>query len=324
MPKLPMRRACRERVLVAQCRRANEGVFFSTARLAIGARSSASAQPIVSRGLKASARAFLFAVGDLERLATHRDEFIDPEARLWGGVDLRAAKQVALLEQLLSHRESFPFPKHPEAGWRYYWDNDYFRFADGFALAALLADYRPARIVEVGSGFTTALMLDISARVGFPTKLTSIEPFPERLLELLRPEDVGSVQIIAQRVQDVPTLLFEELEANDFLFIDSSHVAKAGSDVAEIFLRILPRLRPGVIVHFHDVFYPHVYPEAWLRDGCAWNEGLFLRVFLQFNHAFEVMLFNPFVAIQARDRLAALLSLFLEDTGGSLYLRRVH
>ena len=171
--------------------------------------------------------------------------------------------------------------------------------------------------------FTTALMLDVFERLGLPTKLTSIEPFPERLPGLLRPDDGGRVQIIERRVQDVPVSVFDELEENDFLFIDSSHVAKAGSDVAEIFLRILPRLPRGVIVHFHDVFYPHVYPEAWLREGCAWNEGLFLRVFLQFNRAFQVILFNPFLAIQARERLAAELPQFLEDTGGSIYLRRV-
>src|SRR5688572_5417714 len=69
---------------------------------------------------------------DLERLQTHREEFIDSEARLWSGVNLRAGEQVALLEQLIGHRESFPFPQHAANGWRYYWDNPYFRFADGF------------------------------------------------------------------------------------------------------------------------------------------------------------------------------------------------
>jgi hypothetical protein len=100
-------------------------------------------------------------------------------------------------------------------------------------------------------------------------------------------------------------------------------VAKVGSDVADVFLRVLPRLKPGVLVHFHDIFYPGVYPEGWLRQGCAWNEGLFLRAFLQFNRAFEVLWFNAFIGHTCREQLAASLPLFLTDTGGSIYLRRV-
>jgi len=259
---------------------------------------------------------------DLQRLATHPEEFIDSHARLWAGIDLRLPAQLQFIEQLLATGLPFNLPKKSEAGWRYYWDNDYFRYSDGFALAALLQHFRPARIVEVGSGFSTALMLDVAQRLRLDFQLSAIDPFPERLQGLLRVNEAFNVRIIARRVQDLPTSLFEELQQNDFLFVDSSHVAKVGSDVPEIFFRLLPALRPGVIVHFHDIFYPHAYPEKWLREGCAWNEGFILRAFLQFNRTFEVVLFNPFIALHAREKLSAAVPHFLEDTGGSIYLRR--
>jgi hypothetical protein len=260
---------------------------------------------------------------DLERMATHPEEFVDSAARLWGGVDLRLSAQLELLEQLLVRGLPFTLPQKPERGWRYHWDNEYFRFADGFSLAALLQHFRPARIVEVGSGFSTALMLDVAERLGLDFALTSIDPFPDRLRGLLAGAGSGKTRILEQRVQEVPACVFDELQKDDFLFVDSSHVAKVGSDVAEIFLRVLPSLSPGVIIHFHDIFYPQAYPTGWLREGCAWNEGLILRAFLQFNRAFEVVLFNPFIAMQARERLASAAPHFLAATGGSIYLRRV-
>jgi hypothetical protein len=260
---------------------------------------------------------------DLERFATHAEEFLDPNARLWGGVDLCGAKQTALLEEFVNRGLPFALPSEPEAGWRYYSKNEYFRFGDGFSLASMLQDFRPRRIVEIGSGFSTALLLDAAQRLGLALQLTAIEPFPKRLRELLRTDDTVDIRILEQRVQDVSQTVFDELAANDLLFIDSSHVAKVGSDVAEIFLRILPGLQPGVIVHFHDIFFPEAYPEMWLRDGCAWNEGLFLRAFLQFNRAFEIVLFNAFVAQHARERLEPMLPRFFAHPGGSMYLRRL-
>src|SRR6185295_14291779 len=118
-----------------------------------------------------------------------------------------------------------------------------------------------------------------------------IEPYPDLVKRLLRPDDFDRVQFIRSLVQDVPLKIFDVLEANDILFIDSSHVCKVGSDVYHELFRILPRLRPGVIIHFHDIFWPFEYPEDWLREGRAWNELYLMRAFLQHNEAYEILLF---------------------------------
>jgi hypothetical protein len=112
------------------------------------------------------------------------------------------------------------------------------------------------------------------------------------------------------------------LEANDILFIDSSHVSKAGSDVNHLFFTVLPRLKPGVLVHVHDVFYPFEYPLGWLRQGRAWNELYLLRAFLQYNTAFEMLFFNSFLWKHHKEQLAAKLPRMATNPGGSIWLRK--
>jgi hypothetical protein len=129
-------------------------------------------------------------------------------------------------------------------------------------------------------------------------------------------------ELIESDVQDVPLTRFEGLEANDVLFIDSSHVIKAGSDVVFLLSQVLPSLRPGVLIHFHDIFWPFEYPEEWLRGGRAWNEAYALRAFLQFNSRFEIVFFNSYLGIHEADALRFHLPLFLRNPGGSIWLRK--
>ena len=175
----------------------------------------------------------------------------------------------------------------------------------------LLLPVKPRRIVEVGSGFSSAVMLDTLERVEGSAALTFIEPHPDRLYSLLSPQDRPTTTVVAKQVQEVPLALFDELEAQDVLFIDSSHVCKIGSDVAFLLLRVLPRLKRGVLVHFHDVFYPFTYPDSWIREGRAWNEALFLRTLLMGNAMFQIVAFNSYAACSFaevfRDRFPAFL-----------------
>src|SRR5450756_1321944 len=121
-------------------------------------------------------------------------------------------------------------------------------------------------------------------------RLTFIEPYPGRLRSLLRAEDAKSCTIVEKTVQNADLNLFTALEAGDILFIDSSHVSKAGSDVNYLLFEIFPRLKPGVWIHIHDIFSGFEYPDAWLKEGRAWNEDYIIRAFLQFNDSFEIML----------------------------------
>jgi hypothetical protein len=154
------------------------------------------------------------------------------------------------------------------------------------------------------------------------TAFTFVEPHPERLESLASAADLATHRLVRAAVQDVPQSLFDCLEANDFLFIDSSHVVKVGSDVGHLLTHVLPRLNDDVIVHFHDVFWPFEYPEQWFAEGRAWNEDYVLRAFLQFNERFEILLFNSYLAVHHSRSLQQHLPLALEDPGGSLWLRK--
>jgi len=111
-------------------------------------------------------------------------------------------------------------------------------------------------------------------------------------------------------------------EANDVLFIDSSHVGKAGSDVNCLLFDILPSLRSGVHVHFHDVLHPFEYPLDWFEAGRAFNEAYLVRAFLSFNEAFRIVLFNTFLEHFHECRFAERMPLCLRNTGGSLWVAR--
>ena len=241
----------------------------------------------------------------------------------WEHVELRPKEQRLYYEDLLERFPPLPFPPQKTEGYRYFTENSFFNFSDAFALSGILRKEQPRRIIEVGSGYSTAVMLDTLAQTQGSAELTLIEPYPARLFSLLSAEDKASTRIFPNRIQEVPFWLFDELEAQDILFIDSSHVAKIGSDVTLILLQILPRLKRGVLVHFHDIFYPFSYPLNWIREGRAWNESIFLRAFLSGNVNFETVAFNSFAGHSFPELFHDRLGDFLKDTGGSIWLRKV-
>ncbi|BDB63829.1 hypothetical protein T36_0273 [Helicobacter cinaedi] len=155
--------------------------------------------------------------------------------------------------------------------------------------------------------------------------ITHIEPYPALLHSLLHQSDIDSpfTRILPNRLQEIDLSIFEELEANDILFIDSTHISKINSDVNRIFFEILPRLKRGVHIHFHDIFYPFSYPNDWLRDKNSWNETYLLRAFLSFNTAFEIVFFNTCLNHLHKDEFAAALPLSQKNTGGSIWLKRL-
>lgn len=247
--------------------------------------------------------------------------FADPPPTL-PGIDMNAEAQFALVQELQAFYAEMPFPRVKSDGTRYWFDNWAFSYADAIFLYSMLRHLRPQRVIEIGSGFSSAAMLDTNERfLDRATALTFIDPDPSTVRALLKPDD--QAEIVASPLQDVPLERFDALEANDILFVDSTHVAKTGSDVNRILFDILPRLKPGVYVHFHDMFYPFEYPKEWVYEGRAWNEDYFVRAFLEFNHAFEIALFGTYLVRFHRDWFARWMPLVLENPGGALWLRRV-
>ena len=238
------------------------------------------------------------------------------------GVDLRVGDQLANFRELARLSREAPIPATPTATSRYGTDNLNYGVGDASMLQSMLRRLRPRRYLEVGSGWSTALALDTSENfLGGTMSVTAIEPYPELLMSCLRAGD--PVEVLAQRVQEVPLSRFRELEANDVLFIDSSHVLKTASDVHYLFTSVLPTLAPGVYVHIHDMFWPFEYLRHWIEEGRAWNECYLVHAFLLYNDTFSIELFNHYLAVCHREVIATELPAMLENTGGALWLRRV-
>lgn len=247
---------------------------------------------------------------------------LDSAGTLWRHVDLCPDVQSQTLEQI-GRNPPPEFPETKTEGWRYYAKNDYYGYGSAAILAGMMQIYRPKRVVEVGSGFSSAAMLDTAECNGWDTRFTFIEPDPNRLKSLLRREDVDRVRIIEQPVQRVGLEVFQELERSDLLFIDSSHVIKPGSDLADLFFRVMPALKKGCLVHFHDIFYPEIYPREWMLKGISWNETFLLRAFLLFNESFKVVLFNQYAQKEFREALAAWSPRVADGEMSSIWIQRV-
>lgn len=240
------------------------------------------------------------------------------------GIDLRGLEQVELVDNLIPHCDDHPFSEEPDPSLRYHFANPFFSFGDGLMLHGLLRHLAPRQLIEVGSGHSSALILDTNEHyLGNRIQTTFIEPHPERLNELLRTGDREVATIIAARAQEADLELFNRLEAGDVLFIDSSHVCKVGSDVNLLILHVLPRLARGVVVHFHDIFYPFEYPKSWLLEGRFWTEAYLLRAFLSMNPGFRILLWNSYLAHFHSAAIAAKMPLWSRNPGGSIWIERL-
>jgi hypothetical protein len=238
-------------------------------------------------------------------------------------IKLNEQGQFELLNEYVQFYKDLPFPEKQEPDCRYYLDNEWYSGADAIFLYSFLRKHKPKRIIEVGSGFSSAVMLDTIDRFfSLRPEITFIEPYPDRLKALLRSDDEDQIKIIAKKIQEVPSALFSSLESGDFLFIDSSHVVKCGSDLQRLMFDILPTLPSGIFVHFHDVFFPFDYPSDWLKEGWYWNENYFLRAFLSYNCEWNIYFFNTYVASLFGDFIKDKMPLCFKNPGGSLYVQR--
>ena len=247
------------------------------------------------------------------------------------GIDLRPDDQLALLERIAPFYSEQPFGESPGAGLRYGFENPAFGYCDALVWHCMLRHLKPRRVIEVGSGYSSCVLLDTNATFfDWGISCTFIEPYPDLLYSLMHAGDRQRVDVVVSNLQNVPLDRFLELEAGDVLFIDSSHVTKTDSDVNYAFFEILPRLAPGVVVHVHDILYPFEYPAEWVFQGRAWNEAYLLRAFLLFNARFEITLWNSWLEHARRSELGAVMPLALRvprqsmigSSAQSIWLRR--
>ena len=220
-------------------------------------------------------------------------------------IDFRWDEQLALLNELSRYHDELSTVE-------FNFDNGYFSGFDAAIYYALIRHLKPQRIIEIGGGYSTQLAAKALRGDG---KLICIEPYPERL------NGIGqTVDLIQKQVEEIDVDFFSCLEANDILFIDSSHAVKFGSDVNYEFLELLPRLAPGVWIHVHDIFFPHDYPAEWLLERrMALNEQYLLEAFLSFNEKFQVKLANYWLCLDHSDDTARLWA----NSGSSFWMKRV-
>ncbi|HEX5216129.1 MAG TPA: class I SAM-dependent methyltransferase [Vicinamibacterales bacterium] len=260
---------------------------------------------------------------DYAQVQARYQQFVPTPTGGLPGIDLNEPGQLALLEELAAFAPDLPYTDQAGGVTRYYYENAFFPRGDGIVATCLLRHSGSRRVIEIGSGYSSALMLDVKERFAPDLELICVEPDATRLRSLLRPGDANRFRLVEDTLDAVDDALFDTLRANDVLFIDSSHVAKIGSDVSRIVFRILPRLAVGVLVHIHDIFWPFEYPRQWYAEGRAWNEAPFVRSFLMFNRAFQIVYFNHYMAAVHADDVAKRLPDCLRQPGGSLWIRRV-
>ncbi len=196
-----------------------------------------------------------------------------------------------LLDELFPYAaeiQAFPLEENRER--EFWFRNGSYEDFDAVLLYCMVRHLRPRRIIEAGCGFSSRL-ISLAARKnreeGHPVECTFIEPYPTD--RVLRDKLAGP--IVEKKIEDVPLEVFQKLQPGDFFCIDTSHVVKAQNDCCYEYLEIVPVLRPGVILHIHDIFTPYDYPEDWLlQKFFAYNEQYLLECLLVNSRDFEVML----------------------------------
>ena len=267
---------------------------------------------------------FYFPVPDTSKLP---DSLWTTESAMVG-IDIdddRQIKTLSICSLYQSEYNKFPLIA-ADAAAGYYVHNPYFGPVDGEVLYGMVRFFRPKRILEIGSGFSTllsakAILSNRADDAEYHCLLMVVDPFPSSLLckRFFSFLEVRRIEAQALRFEDV-----DELEADDILFIDSSHVLKTGSDVQWLYLELLPRVKPGVLVHIHDVFLPMEYPKDYVKERFRfWNEQYLLQAFLTFNKEFEVLWAGNYMKLKHPDKLAEVFSSYDSlATPVSFWLRR--
>ncbi len=262
-------------------------------------------------------------IPDFETILENEDRFWGELPKSLAGIELNTQAQLEFLEVLKPIFKSNSFPANKSEAFRYYYENPAYGYEDGLYLNAMIRHLKPKKIIEVGSGFSSCLILDTNEKYfNNSIECTFIEPYPDLLENVLQSTDYQSNTILETKLEDVPLEVFSKLNKNDILFIDSSHVSKIGSDVNYLIHEILPRLNSGVFIHIHDIPYPFEYPKKWIEEGRGWNEVYILRAFLQNNNAFKIRLFGSYLKKMHRPFLEKVLPKIV-DRGGSIWLEKV-
>lgn len=153
-------------------------------------------------------------------------------------------------------------------------------------LYAVIRSRRPSRVVQVGAGVSTAVILQAAEEGGFPIDVVCVDPYPTDFLR--RAHSAGRLRLIAEKAEEVGLSELTDVGEKGMLFLDSTHTVKVGSEVNRIVLEVLPRLARGALVHFHDICFPYDYSPDVLQSTLFWSESTLLHAFLTGNDRYTM------------------------------------
>ncbi|TFF90911.1 MAG: class I SAM-dependent methyltransferase [Promethearchaeota archaeon] len=235
------------------------------------------------------------------------------------GINMNVNEQLELLNKFNANyaKEFNDFPRfRTKIPHQYYVTNGNFRSVDGEILYCMIRDFKPKKIIEIGSGYSTfcsaqAILKNEEEDKNYSCELIAIEPYPNKILQQGFP---GLTEVMIKNLQDVPIKFFKKLTENDILFIDSSHILNIGNDVYLEYLEILPRLNKGVLVHIHDIFLPAEYPPEWVLNLLRFfNEQYLLQSFLCFNDDFKILWASKYMQMEHSEKLENIFKSFKRD-----------
>ena len=246
-----------------------------------------------SLGVNVTKKHFSSPIPYLRELA-QREELWTQEPTV-AGIDINLEGQLRFLDEIFpKYKSELDFAiDRTDSSHEFYLNNAGFGLEDAGVLHCMVRHFKPRTILEVGSGNSTLVSARaalMNEKEGSPCRLIAIEPYPRQYLKDGFP---GFHRLIIEKLEQTDTSIFEQLGENDILFIDSSHVLRAGNDVKILYLEVLPELKKGVVIHSHDVFLPYDYPRKWVIDQLAfWTEQYILQAFLCLNKEYEVLFGN--------------------------------
>jgi hypothetical protein len=246
------------------------------------------------------------------------------EERFLPGIDWNIAEQIKMLDGLSFAHELAALPQNKSGTFDIDLKNIFFASGDAEYWYQLIRLMKPRRIFEVGSGNSTlmaikAVLKNRQENPDYACNHLCVEPYEKPWLE-----DTG-LPIIRRKVEDLGVEFFSELQENDILFIDSTHVIRPQGDVAFECLELLPILKPGVIVHFHNIYSPRNYLKNILVDSTRfWNEQYLLEAFLSQNDKWEVIAALNYLHHNHYERLKSVAPFLTPDREpSSFYIRRI-
>ncbi len=245
------------------------------------------------------------------------------EDRMLPGIDSNIEEQLGILAKFTRAQELSDLAMEKGNTLDFYLNNGHFESGDAEYLYQLIRSTKPRRIFEIGSGYSTLMAIKAVRKnneqdAGYQCKHVCIEPYEMPWLE-----ETG-VSVLRKKVEDVELDFFSELEENDLLFIDSSHIIRPQGDVLFEFLELLPTLRKGVIVHVHDIFSPRNYRQSWLQERVRfWNEQYLLEAFLSHNASWKIIGAVNYLSHNHHETLKAVAPFLTPDREpGSFYIQK--